>query len=103
MMTNAAQIARSLESAIPIVWDRFTKTDDGFYVVYGWIARADGQRDFVIFELWEHEPEAVFCTTSSAKYSRRISEVLYGSADDHNDCRPIDELFALAVDSPKLR
>jgi hypothetical protein len=93
-MTNAAQIARSLESAIPIIWDRFTKTEDGFYVVYGWIARLDGRADFIIFELWEDSPEDVFCTTSSAKFSKRVMEVLYGSAEGHNDCRKIEELFA---------
>jgi len=95
-MNPVIQIALSLASAVPVVWDRFTQTDDGFYVVYGWIARPDGQRDFVLFQLWETEPEDVFYTTSSAKYSRRIMEVLYGSAEEHNDCRPIADLFATA-------
>lgn len=91
--TNTKNITTAIASAIPVVWDRFTATDDGFYVVYGWIARSDGQRDFVIFELLENQPEDVFCTTSSAKYSKRIMEVLYGSSDDHNDCQKIAELF----------
>lgn len=47
------EVAEKLSAAIPVEWDRFTKTDDGFYVVYGWIARSDGQRDFVLFEMWD--------------------------------------------------
>lgn len=95
MPTTIISVLEKLKEAIPVEWDRFTKTDDGFYVVYGWIARTDGQRDFVLFEMWDYErPENVFCTTSSAKYSEEIGRILYGSADGHNPCRKIDELFA---------
>ncbi|MCX6217648.1 hypothetical protein [Spirosoma sp.] len=101
-MSVIIEITTKLSNAIPVVWDRYTVTDDGFYVVYGWIARPDGQRDFVIFEMWDYEkPENVFCTTSSAKYSRLIGEVLYGSSDDHNDCRKIEELFTESILVPQ--
>ncbi|MCX6216524.1 hypothetical protein [Spirosoma sp.] len=84
-----------LSMNIPIQWDRYTKTDDGYYVVYGWIARSDGQRDFIMLAMWETDKiDDIFFTTSSAKYSRRILEVLFGSAEDHNDCRKIDDLLS---------
>ena len=92
----AVQIARKLSDTIrAITWDRYTQTDEGFFVVYGWIGRTDGQRDFLVVMLWEYDkPEDVFYTTSSAKYSEEVSRVLYGTADGHNACRKIDELFA---------
>lgn len=87
-------VMEKLKSAIPIEWDRYTKTEDGFYVVFGWIARSDGQRDYVQFQLWDfQQPEEAFFSTSSAKYSRQIMEVLQGTSDDHNDCRKINELL----------
>lgn len=97
-MNVVIEVAEKLKAAIPVEWDRFTKTDDGFYVVYGWIPRKDDQRDFVLFQMWDYEmPEEAFCTTSSAKYSEEISRVLYGSAADHNQCRNVTELFANKV------
>lgn len=92
-MNSVIDIVEKLKIAIPVEWDRYTN-DDGYYIVYGWILRTDGQRDFLMIAMWETDPpEAVFYTTSSAKYSRKIAEVIYGSADDHNDCRKIDDLF----------
>lgn len=86
-------IAHLLASAIPVQWDRFTKTEDGFYIVYGWIPRGDGDRDFLMFEMWATRPMSeVFYTTSSAKYSRQIMTLLYGDEFEHNDCRKFEEL-----------
>lgn len=98
-METVVQLIHKLKQAIPVEWDRFTVTNDKFYVVYGWIARSDGQRDFVMIQMWDtdnDDPEDVFYTTSSAKFSPEISRVLYGSANDHNPCRKIDELLAMA-------
>lgn len=79
---------------VPIIWDRFTENDDGLFVVYGWIARSDRQRDFVMFEQWrDYAVEECFCVTSSAKYSREITRLLYGSDEDHSDCIPIAQLL----------
>ncbi len=90
-------LLKKLNDSIPVEWDRFTKTEDNYYVVYGWIKRHDGERDFLMIGLWANDPpEDVFYTTSSAKYSMEISRVLYGSADDHNPCRKIEEIFAQA-------
>jgi hypothetical protein len=89
-------ILKTLETAIPINWDRYTSTDEGFYVVYGWIPRSDGDRDFLMITWDKSEPDEAWYTTSSAKYSRIIMRVLTGSDDDHNDCRNIKELFAMA-------
>ena len=100
-MNSILEVIKKLDESIPVVWDRFTKTDDGYYVVYGWIVRSDGQRDFIMFEMWEYEkPENVAYATSSAKFSRRISEILYGHADDHNECRKIEELWTSQTSQP---
>ena len=89
-------VTELLSSHIPIHWDRFTVTEDGFYVVYGWIPRSDHNRDFLMLEMWESDPPSeVFYTTSSAKYSKQIMEVLYGDEFEHNDCRKIEELYQL--------
>lgn len=95
-MNILINILNSLKKQIPMVWDRFTCTDEGFYVVYGWITRSDGQRDFIMITWDVAEPIGVWYTTSSAKYSAKICEILYGTAEGHNSCRKIDELFDMA-------
>lgn len=94
-MNAVALITKKLANDIPVIWDRFT-SDDGFFVVYGWIARSDGQRDFLMISMdVDYPAEDVFFTTSSAKYSREIMKCLFGSDEDHNDCRKIEELYRL--------
>lgn len=79
---------------LPVIWDRFTQTDDGYYVVYGWLRRSDGDRDFLMFAIdTVLTPDDVFYTTSSAKYSEAIAQLLYGTSEDHNPCRKIEELL----------
>lgn len=83
-----------IDASVPVVWDRFTELD-GFFVVFGWLERPDGQRDFLLFEMQEGCPIGdVFYTTSSAKYSRSISMILYGADEDHNDCQRIADLLS---------
>lgn len=97
MKDKVIDVITKINAAVPVVWDRYTKaSDDRYYVIYGWINRPDGLRDFLTVEMWETEwPENVFHTTSSAKYSELLSEILHGSLDDHNPCRKIEELFTV--------
>lgn len=81
-----------------VEWDRgvpATVGDDTQVTAYGWVARKDGKRDFVLLETWDSWHGVSF-TTSSAKWSKEISRVLYGSAvegETHNDCVRVKELF----------
>lgn len=94
-MEMVVDVLKKLRENIPVTWDRYTKTDDGYYVVYGWIPRSDSNRDFVMIGMNETDPpEDVFYTTSSAKYSVSICDILQGSSEDHNPCRKVDELFS---------
>jgi len=80
----------------PVKWDRWTKSDQEtpYFCVYGWIARKDGQRDFLVVEMWEdQEINEAYFVTSSAKYSAMISELITGTKGDHNPCIKIEELF----------
>lgn len=76
---------------LPIVWDRFT-VEDGNYDIYGWIARKDGQRDFVLLQLYIDNGvmKGGFCT-SSAKYSKHILMLLYGTTKGHSPCKKIEQ------------
>lgn len=77
---------------IPIQWDRFTEKD-GYYNIYGWIKRKDGERDFVLFQLYldNGEIKGSYCT-SSAKYSKEIFKLFYGTYEGHNDCKKVENL-----------
>lgn len=77
---------------IPIQWDRYTE-EDGEYNIYGWIKRKDGNRDFVLLQLYfeEGKIKGGFCT-SSAKYSKSIYMCLYGTTKGHRSCQKIEKL-----------
>jgi hypothetical protein len=76
----------------PIEWDRFVEKD-GEYGIYGWIKRKDGQRDFVLLEIYEENGQIKGgFSTSSAKYSKKLHEFLYGKKVPHNPCKKIEEL-----------
>ncbi len=83
-------------NALPFVlWDRCTVAGDET-TIYGWIDRRDGRKDFVLVQF---TGPLVGFTTSSARWSRTIHEVIYGPrAGDHNDCRRVVDEFAGAVD-----
>src|SRR6185312_8254054 len=96
---NNASIKKYLESLsklIPIEWDRFTEDEDGDFNIYGWIKRKDGQRDFVLLNLFlEYGNIRSYKSgfaTSTAKYSKTIYMCLYGTTKGHNSCRKIESL-----------
>jgi hypothetical protein len=83
-----------LLNRLPFVrWDRFTETVNGVEV-YGWIVRADGRYDFVALDIHLPALEIGF-VTSSATYTRRIAEALYGEkvGDFHVECQRVEERF----------
>lgn len=86
------QYIESVAKLIPIEWDRFIE-NNGDFDIYGWIKRKDGQRDFVLLQLYieNGEIKGSFCT-SSAKYSEDIFMCLYGTMEGHNKCQKIELL-----------
>jgi hypothetical protein len=76
-------------------WDRAVP-GDGFMNVYGWIAREqDGRSDFVLLTFWDANPPGTppSWTTSSARYSAEMAEIINGSTDTHNTCRRVGDVF----------
>jgi len=72
------QYIEYLSQHFPIKWDRYTE-HEGEYNIYGWIKRKDGQRDFVLLQIYEENGEIKGgFTTSSAKYSQALNKFLYG-------------------------
>ena len=80
-----------------VLWDRFTRGDwDGApLIIYGWIERElDAYKDYVQLELQE-DGTVYAVTTSSAKYSKEITKILFGDDEDHNDCVRVQEWFEI--------
>jgi hypothetical protein len=63
-------------------------------VIYGWIARSDGKRDFAVGESNKATGEAEWWATSSAKYSERLHVALGGDLKEHIACLPFKEVLA---------
>lgn len=74
----------------PIEWDRFIEQDKDTLSVYGWIQRTDNKRDFVLLGV---NVFGITLTTSSAKYSKLMSEKLnLGNPSTHTNCIKVSEL-----------
>lgn len=90
-------VENSLTALSFVRWDRFTVGEwyDGreYVVAYGWIDREDEHADYVQVVTWEDG--AQWYTTSSARYTDRIGEVLFEDfeADDHDDCQRVEHHF----------
>lgn len=59
----------TLTKGVSVQWDRYVYDEE--LMVFGWISRTDGQRDFIIVIFRENETRYY---TSSAKYSKLFSE-----------------------------
>jgi hypothetical protein len=87
---------------VGVVWDRCVLLERTG-AAFGWIARDDGRSDFVVVTFSWGETHGLDdalvpwivagYSTSSALYSARIGELLYGHADDHTDCSRVDDVF----------
>lgn len=91
---------------LPFVrWDRCLRVPVGgdsqyeMLTVYGWIDRDDGRADFVVMEFPSYDETPGF-TTSSAKHSAAINQLLYKDADPnapHYECDRVDDVFGALV------
>ena len=82
-----------LADNIPVEWDRYTCSGNIVYNLYGWIKRTDGDRDFLVLQVFlTGDAPIVSFVTSSAKYSKAISEVLFKESAGHTECIKISEL-----------
>jgi hypothetical protein len=86
-------------------WDRVAgEATDGRIAVFGWMDRSDGRHDFVVLDLNFPSPElpqgGVGYTTSSAKLSAKIGELLYGAENvEHFPCRRVEHEFPGLVEN----
>lgn len=88
-MATPKEILKQISEVIPVTWDRYAPSEKQF-IVFGWIARSDLQRDFLI--IWFNEGDEldkVGFATSSAKYSAKVSE-LFNS--EHTDCIKVENI-----------
>lgn len=74
-------LAKFTDECQTLEWDRYTLPDDDL-IIYGWIRRSDGNRDFLLVTF--RPEEWVEFTTSSAKFSERFSK-LFGYSE-HSSC-----------------
>lgn len=96
---------------VGVKWDRCV-LHEASGVAYGWIGREDGRFDFVALEFqWgdttglDGESFQWFSTgitTSSAKHSARISELLRGPSSSHKDCERVEDVFGALVNHKVL-
>jgi hypothetical protein len=82
-----------------VQWDRGVVGDE-HVVVYGWIPRPDGRRDFALIEFKRATGQPTWWLTSSAKYSKALHEWCGGKPEEHVDCVPFSEAL-LAIGQPE--
>jgi hypothetical protein len=85
------KIAKKFAEISPVVWDRVIEID-GCLTVYGWIARNDRKKDFLLLEIDPMQDYGFQFWTSSAKYSKVFSE---GLGLDHSPCQKFGEYFKM--------
>jgi hypothetical protein len=71
-----------------VAWDRWAGDEDRL-VVFGWIDREDGFKDFMTVRF--DDGDLVTFTTSSARYSKEFSARL--GATNHVDCKRVEDYF----------
>ena len=89
---SVLKVLELISEKIPVEWDRYVN-DERTYSVYGWIQRGDGKRDFLLVTIKEDLGMYVSFVTSSAKYSRTITELIHGNTSEHIDCKKIEDLY----------
>lgn len=93
---NRVWINEVLSSLSFVTWDRFTVQDDPEeepdFQIYGWIERDDDYKDFVLITLYP-QGHMIKYTTSSPKYSKKISEILFRKVGNHMPCLRVEKHF----------
>lgn len=90
---NKKWIERTLNDIPFVKWDRFLDLKFGrnrIIHTFGWINREDNYKDFVCLEFDIIKQEVLFISTSSKKYSKKISDIL---GSKHTDCERIENSF----------
>jgi hypothetical protein len=105
ILAAAAERMNRLDE-VGVTWDRCV-LHDASGIAYGWISRDDGRSDFVTLEFQWGDTTGLdgktvqwFSTgntTSSAKHSARISELLVGAGSKHKDCERVRDVFGALV------
>lgn len=88
---NKKYITTILEKLDFVMWDRWLPWSEGVEI-YGWIDREDAYKDFIILHIY-NDDNSIEYSTSSAKYSTKIHEILYGKAEGHIDCIRVEGNF----------
>ena len=86
---NPRDVLRALDF---VAWDRATIAED-VITFFGWIRRSDGQRDFAYLEFDRAIGTVNWWATSSAKYSRRMTEIV-APGSEHCDCVPYEDALS---------
>lgn len=89
-MTPKDKAAAVLNKLPEVRWDRCVRRMENM-TAFGWIDREDGRADFVVVYIDHGGPWAY--ATSSAEFSRSISERLFGITEGHRDCERIEDVF----------
>lgn len=90
-MQNINELKRVLGDLDFVMWDRYVEKGSYGYVLYGWIARADGKFDYIQIEYNDGEFTS---TTSSVIYTEKIPEIIWGKGEYvHNPCIRVESLF----------
>lgn len=96
-------IENTLEALPFVSWDRFTCNDnehgENEYTFYGWIDREqDSYKDFVLINFTFHHDYSVtrWFTTSSAKYSLTIHQLLEMDEGGHEDCLRVEDYLDIS-------
>lgn len=103
-----AAIAERMNRLPEVGWDRCIFAD-GHGTAFGWIDRDDARKDFVALNFqWGETNDldgedvkwfSVGTLTSSAEFSRSISERISGDkADSHLDCERVEHVLGGLVD-----
>jgi len=87
---DAETLLRRLAESLGVEWDRGVVGEE-HVVVYGWIRRSDGRRDFALVEFERSTGRPSWWATSSAKYSKALHHFCGGKAEEHVDCVPFME------------
>lgn len=85
-------VKQQLLKAPFVQWDRFHMVGGYAMSVFGWIERdKDAYKDFVVIDLHLHSRQVKSMTTSSARYSQKLTE-LYDLAG-HTKCQRVEDYY----------
>jgi hypothetical protein len=82
MDTNKQKLESILASLDFVMWDRYAGSLDSEIHIYGWIARNDSYKDFVVLTYKDTQVESFI--TSSEKYTEQIAKIL--GFENHGKC-----------------